>query len=72
MAVHVLNIVDRLIAVGIPEKAAKEHARIVEELVEQQLVTKRDLRELELRMKLYNGGLAAAIIGILSAVKFFG
>ena len=68
---HSLAIYDRLVAAGIPDKAAKEHARIMEEMVEQQLVTKRDIRELELRMKLYNGGLAAAVIGVLSALKYF-
>ena len=33
--------------------------------------TKGDLREMELRMRLYNGSMAAAIIGILAALNFF-
>lgn len=71
MTVHSLSIYDRLISAGLPDRAVREHATIVEELVDQQLVTKRDLRELELRLKLYIGGMAAAIVGVLSAVRYF-
>lgn len=35
------------------------------------VATKADLKEMELRMKLYNGSLAATIIVILAALNFF-
>ena len=35
------------------------------------IVMKDDLREMELRMRLYNDSMAAAIIAILAALNFF-
>ncbi len=71
MNVDTLTIAHRLKAAGAPEKLAEEHAQIIREVVEDHLVTKADLREMELRMRLYNGSMAAAIIGILAALNFF-
>ena len=71
MTQYIFSIYDRLLSAGVSEGAAKEHARIVEDT----LVTKCDLRpilrEMELRLKLYIGGVGVAIVGVLSAIKFF-
>ena len=42
-----LSIYNRLVAVGVSESVAKEHAQIMDEMVEQKLATKQDLRDLE-------------------------
>ncbi len=49
-----------------PEPNAELH-----KLMHASVVTKADLREMELRMRLYNGSMAAAIIAILAALNFF-
>ena len=71
MTVDTLNISRRLQAVGASQEFAEEQAQIMYEVVEEHLVTKADLREMELRMRLYNGSMAAAIIAILAALNFF-
>ena len=71
MTVDTLNISRRLQAVGASQELAEEQAQILREVVEEHLVTKADLREMELRMRLYNGSMAAAIIAILAALNFF-
>ena len=71
MLVDTLKIAQRLRAVGASKELAEEHASIMRDVVEEHLVSKGDLREMELRMRLYNGSLAATIILILAALNFF-
>ena len=82
-AVHTLSIYNRLVNTGMIETTAKELANIINELIDNHLVTKRDMeeferhikqdmKEMELRLKLHTSGMAAAIIATLAALKFFG
>jgi len=64
----------KLIAVGVPAQQAEVQAEALAEIVEEQLATKRDLQELELRLKydltLRMGAMLAATIAIIvSLVK---
>ena len=64
--------VKRLKAAGVPEAQAEVHAEAIAELVNEQLATKRDLRELELRLKhdltLRLGAVAVAAVAVVAAL----
>ncbi len=68
--------VKKLVAAGMPELQAEVLAEQQQELIENQLATKRDLKELEMRLshdfKIWTGSLAVVIIGVLTAIKYFG
>ena len=117
--INSLSIYDRLVAAGVHDQVAREHASIMEDLAETKLATKQDISilkgniravqsdintvesslrqdmknletnlkrdmkelastlrhemgEMELRQRLYTGGMAVVTIGVLSAIKFFG
>ncbi len=75
MSVDTLKIVHRLQAVGVATEIAETHAEIMREAVAEHLVTKADLQETELRLKIFIlktvGGSATATIAILAALNFF-
>ena len=54
---------------GVPEKQAETHLRILHEIVESNLATKRDLKELEQRIIIKLGALMVATIGIIVALS---
>lgn len=67
-SIDTLSIADRLIAAGASKELAREHAEIIKEMVDERFVTKRDLRELELRLTVRLGGIVIACTGILLAL----
>ena len=54
---------------GVPEKQAETHLHILHEIVESNLATKRDLKELEQRIIIKLGALMVATIGIIVALS---
>ncbi|MBF0415419.1 MAG: DUF1640 domain-containing protein [Magnetococcales bacterium] len=67
-----LEFTEQLKASGVPDDQAKGHAKAMAHVLEQieearlkELATKRDLKELELRMVIKMGGMILAGIGIL-------
>ena len=81
LTIDTLKYAEKLMAAGVPEDQAKAQARILAEVIDENLATKRDLKEMELRLearliKWMLGcalGLAALIIAqapfIISALK---
>lgn len=78
-----LSYLEHLKAAGIPEAQARAHAVALDEALRDTVATKGDLtdlrtdlkheiRELELRTRLFTMVNSIAIIGILSAIKYFG
>lgn len=59
---------DKLKAAGMPEEQARVQADALKELVESALATKRDLKELELRLTIRLGGIVVACTTLLLAV----
>lgn len=60
-----LGFANKLKQAGVPEKQAEIHAEAMAELVTEQLATKQDLRELELRIVVKLGGLVVSSISLL-------
>ena len=67
---------DKLTASGIPEAAARAHADALDEALRESVATKSfvaaELTKLKLDLTIRMGVIAAATIGILASVKFFG
>lgn len=63
-----LSYFERLKASGMPDEQARVQADTLRELVESSLVTRRDLKELELRLTIRLGGIAVACTALLLAV----
>lgn len=66
---NAIKYIGELREAGVPEKQAEVHLRILHEIIESNLATKRDLRELEQRMILKLGTLIVATLGILVALS---
>ena len=66
--IDTLSIADRLRAAGASQKLAREHAEIISEVIEERVATKRDLRELELKLTIRLGGIVVACTGVLLAL----
>ena len=60
--------VKRLKAVGFTEEQAAEQTRIISELINDPLATKKDLKELEMRLTIRLGVMMAASIAIVAAL----
>lgn len=60
--------VEELRESGVPEKQAEAHLRILHDIVESNLATKRDIRELEQRMVIKLGGLMVIGIGVVAVL----
>jgi hypothetical protein len=60
--------VKKLKGVGVSEEQAEVHAQAIAELLDEQLATKRDLKELEMRLILKLGGMLTICIGIVAAL----
>ena len=60
--------VKELAAAGMPEKQAEVLARAQATLIEEQLVTKQDLKELELRLTLRLGSMMVLAVGAVAAL----
>ena len=52
LAIDTLDYARKLIDAGVPEKQAEVQARVLTEIVESSLATKRDIKELELKIEL--------------------
>lgn len=63
-----LSYFEKLKAAGVPEAQAKVQTETLREVIESSLVTKRDLKELELRLTIRLGGIAIACTALLLAV----
>ena len=72
MNVDTLTISQRLQAVGASKELAEEQAQILRDVVEQELVTKSDLREMELRLiaqlRSEMNRMMLAVIGALTVI----
>ncbi len=72
MTVDTLSISRRLQAVGASKELAEEQAQILRDVVEQGLVTKSDLREMELRLiaqlRSEMNRMMLAVIGALTVI----
>ena len=72
MTVDTLSISRRLQAVGASQELAEEQAQILRDVVEQGLVTKSDLREMELRLiaqlRSEMNRMMLAVIGALTVI----
>ena len=64
--------IKELVSAGMPEKQAEVIASQQAKLINEALATKRDLRELELRMTTKIGAMIIALGAFLAAIKFFG
>ena len=63
-----LGYFEKLKASGMPEEQARVQADTLRDLVESSLVTRRDIKELELRLTIRLGGIAVACTALLLAV----
>lgn len=63
-----LGYYEKLKAAGVPDEQAKVQANALREVIEDSLVTKSDLRELEYRLTIRLGGIVVACTAILLAV----
>ncbi len=66
-----LKYFDKLKAAGFTEEQAKVHAETLRELVDSTLATKRDLKELELRLIIRLGGIVITCTTILGVLQLF-
>jgi len=53
---------------GVPREQAEAHVRIISEIVEGELATKQDLRELEYRMLIKMGALMTTLLATAVAI----
>ena len=63
-----LAFVKELIGAGMPEQQAETLARLQATLIDEKLATKRDLKELELRLTLRLGSVMVVFIGVVAAL----
>jgi len=68
MTVDTLTIAQRLQAVGAAKELAEEQAQIMREVVEEELVTKADLREAIAQLRTEINRMALTIIGTLTVI----
>ena len=68
MTVDTLTIAQRLQAVGAPKELAEEQAQIIREVVEEELITKADLREAVAQLRTEMIRMALTIIGTLTVI----
>ena len=66
-----LRLYDRL-RTKLPEDEARVIADALVEVVETDLATKRDLKELEYRLVIKMGGMLIALAGFLAVIRYFG
>ena len=66
---NAIEYVGKLREAGVPDEQAEAHLSILHEIVESNLATKRDLKELEYRMTIKLGGLMVVCIGIVVAIS---
>ena len=53
---------------GVPEEQAETHAEALAEIIDEQLATKKDLKELEYRLIIKLGAMMAVSIAIIAAL----
>ena len=63
-----LGYFEKLKAAGVPEEQAKIQANALLEVIEDSLVTKRDLKELEYKLTIRLGGIVVACTALLLAI----
>lgn len=69
MVFDALKSVEELREAGVPEAHAKAQIRILQGVIESDLATKRDLKELELRLTIKLGSIVVVVIGLLVALS---
>lgn len=65
------HFIKELVSAGMPEKQAEVIANQQARLINESLSTKRDLKELELRITTRIGAMIIALGAFLAAIKFF-
>ncbi|WP_298068727.1 hypothetical protein [uncultured Mailhella sp.] len=68
MVFNSLNYAKRLEEAGFTRNQAEAQANIMTEIVDEKMATKRDLRELELRLTIRFGSMLAAAVALLAAL----
>ncbi len=63
-----LGYFEKLKAAGVPEEQAKIQANALREVIEDSLVTMRDLKELEYKLTIRLGGIVVACTALLLAI----
>ena len=63
-----LGYFEKLKAAGVPEEQAKIQANALREVIEDSLVTKRDLKELEYKLTIRLGGIVVGCTALLLAI----
>ena len=66
LAFDILAYAKKLKQAGVPEQQAEMHAEALATIVDEKLATKRDLKELEMRLTIRVGAIAAGAITILA------
>ena len=66
LAFDTLAYAKKLKQAGVPEQQAEMHAEALATIVDEKLATKRDLKELEMRLTIRVGAIAAGAITILA------
>ena len=66
---NAIKYIGELREAGVPEKQAEAHLRILHEVIESNLATKRDIKELEQRIIIKLGALIVVTIGIIVALS---
>ena len=68
MAFDTLAYSKRLIEVGVPQRQAEVQAETFAEIIDDQLTTKQDLKELELRLTVRLGAMMATSIAVVATL----
>ena len=68
IAFDTLAYAKRLIAAGVPAKQAEIQVEIFAEIIDEQIATKRDLKEMEMRITIRLGSMMAASIAIVAVL----
>ena len=68
MAFDTLAYSKRLIEVGVPQRQAEVQAETFAEIIDDQLTTKQDLKELELRLTVRLGAMKATSIAVVATL----
>ncbi|MBI5142488.1 MAG: DUF1640 domain-containing protein [Nitrospirae bacterium] len=66
--IDTLKIYERLKDADLPDKAAKEITEVFKDIIENNLATKRDLKELELRLTVKLGAIMTAGVAAIAAI----
>jgi len=60
---------EKLQKAGFSQKQAKAQVEMMADVIENNLATKRDIREAEMRLKIWMGSIAVIAVGILATLQ---